>query len=83
VPDLELLERQRELQALSDLIIAACRGKGRLVVVEGAAGIGKTCLLAAARAEGERAGMRMLSGRGSELEREFAYGGGAATIRAG
>jgi DNA-binding CsgD family transcriptional regulator len=74
VPDLELLERQRELQALSRSITAAGQGKGQLVVVEGTAGIGKTRLLAAARAEGQRTGMQVLSGRGSELEREFAYG---------
>jgi len=74
VADLELLERQRELRVLSELITAACRGEARLVVVEGAAGIGKTRLLAAARAGGERTGMQVLKARGSELEREFAYG---------
>lgn len=68
------MERQRELGVLSALISAACQGAGHLAVVEGAAGIGKTRLLAAARAEGERAGMQVLGARGSELEREFAYG---------
>ncbi|MCA1670741.1 MAG: AAA family ATPase, partial [Actinobacteria bacterium] len=72
--DFELLERERELRVLSALIDDACQGAGQLAVVEGAAGIGKTRLLAAARAEGERAGMRVLGGRGSELEREFAHG---------
>lgn len=72
--DLDLLERQRELQVLSSLIVNACQGEGRLVVVEGAAGIGKTRLLAVARAEAERASMRVLGARGSELEQEFAYG---------
>jgi hypothetical protein len=72
--DFELLERQRELQVLGSLIEAACHGSGRLVVVEGPAGIGKTRLLTAARAEAERAGLRVLGARGSELEREFAYG---------
>lgn len=72
--DFELLERERELDVLSALVSAAYRGAGHVVVVEGAAGIGKTRLLAAARAEGEQAGMRVLGARGSELEREFAYG---------
>lgn len=70
----ELLERERELQVLSALIEAACRGAGQLAVVEGVAGIGKTRLLAAARAVAERGGLRVLGARGSELEQEFAYG---------
>jgi predicted ATPase len=70
----ELLERERERAALSGLIVAACQGAGRFAAVEGAAGIGKTCLLAAAQAEAKRAGMRVLAARGMELEREFAYG---------
>jgi DNA-binding CsgD family transcriptional regulator len=74
VEDLELLERERELGVLSALIAAASRGTGQLVVVEGAAGIGKTRLLAAARAVAEQDGLRVLGARGSELEREFAYG---------
>jgi DNA-binding SARP family transcriptional activator len=72
--DLGLLERERELQALDALIGAACRGSGQLVQVEAAAGGGKSQLLAAARAHARRAGMRVLVARGSELEREFAYG---------
>lgn len=70
----ELLERQREQAALGALIVAACGGAGRLVAVEGAAGIGKTALLDLARVEAERAGMGVLVARGSQLEHEFAYG---------
>ncbi|HEX4099357.1 MAG TPA: BTAD domain-containing putative transcriptional regulator [Pseudonocardiaceae bacterium] len=73
-PDLELLERERELQALDQLIMAAGRGAGQLVTVEGAAGVGKTRLLAAARAQAQRTGMQVLVARGCALEREFAYG---------
>lgn len=72
--DVQLLEREQELQALNAQIDAACRGSGQLVRVEGAAGVGKTRLLAAARGHGRRAGMRVLAARGCELEREFAYG---------
>jgi len=43
-------------------------------VIEGPAGIGKTALLAAARAAATDAGMRVLRSRGTELEGEFAYG---------
>jgi len=70
----ELLERDRELHKLDALVRAAGQGAGRLAVVAGPAGIGKTHLLAAARTGAGRAGMRVLSARGSELEREFAYG---------
>lgn len=72
--DLGLLERERELKALDALIGAACRGAGQLVLVEGAAGIGRTRLLTAARAQAQQADMRVLVARGSNLEREFAYG---------
>ncbi len=72
--DLGLLERERELAMLCMLVAGAGQGAGRFVVVEGAAGIGKTGLIAAARAEAEQAGMRVLTARGVELEREFAYG---------
>ncbi|MGH3916868.1 MAG: helix-turn-helix transcriptional regulator [Pseudonocardiaceae bacterium] len=72
--NLELLERERELQVLEALIVRACQGAGRLVTMEGAAGIGKTRLLAAARGQAQEAGMRVLAARGSELEQQFAYG---------
>jgi DNA-binding CsgD family transcriptional regulator len=72
--DVELLEREGEQAALAALVAAACRGTGQCAVVEGTAGIGKTRLLTAARAQADQVGMRVLAARGSELEREFAYG---------
>jgi DNA-binding CsgD family transcriptional regulator len=69
-----LLEREREQTAMARLIAEARGGSGRLVVLEGSAGIGKTRLLSAARSEAELAGMQVLTARGSELEREFAFG---------
>src|SRR6266567_9228436 len=69
-----LLEREGELAQLGALVDAAREGAGRLVLVEGGAGIGKTRLLAAARERGEEAGMEVLHARGGELEREFPFG---------
>ncbi len=70
---LVLLERDTELAVVTGLI-AASPGGGRLLAIEGPPGIGKTALMAAAKAMGEQAGMQVLGGRGSELERSFSYG---------
>jgi len=70
----ELLDRDRELHAVDGLVAEAADGEARLVLIEGAAGIGKTRLLSEARRRAEAAGMRALTARGSELEREFAFG---------
>jgi len=43
-------------------------------VLEGPAGIGKTALLAAARTAAADGGMRVLRSRGTEFERDFAFG---------
>ena len=69
----DLLEREAELAALDALIAAASAG-GRLIAIEGPAGIGKTRLLAEARRRARMSGMRVLAARGSELEYEFSYG---------
>jgi DNA-binding CsgD family transcriptional regulator len=69
-----LLEREVQVAALQALADAAQSGDGRFVVIEGTAGIGKTRLLAEARAIAGSAGMRVLVARGGELEGEFAYG---------
>jgi ATP/maltotriose-dependent transcriptional regulator MalT len=69
-----LLERDRELSALRALVRAAAQGDAGLAVVEGPAGIGKTRLLSEARREAATAGVRVLSARGGELERELAFG---------
>src|SRR5438093_1072147 len=70
----DLLEREGELAQLGALVDAAREGAGRLVLVEGGAGIGKTRLLAATRERGAEAGMEVLHARGGELEREFPFG---------
>lgn len=62
------------MAALDAALAAARAGTGRLVVVDGAAGLGKSTVLAVAREHAGRAGMRVLSASGLELERDFAFG---------
>ncbi len=67
-----LLERESELGSIEAALAGAASGHGSVLVVEGAAGIGKSSLLAAAA---ERAaGMRVLRARGSPLEQAYAFG---------
>jgi DNA-binding CsgD family transcriptional regulator len=69
-----LLEREHELGTLAAVVDATAAGAARLVVVEGPAGIGKTQLVAEGRRRAADAGLRVLSARGGELEREYAFG---------
>ncbi|HEY3540930.1 MAG TPA: AAA family ATPase [Gaiellaceae bacterium] len=69
-----LLEREAELAALHAYVDAAGAGAGRLVAIEGRAGIGKSRLLAEARALANDGGFSLLTARGGELEVDFAYG---------
>ena len=69
-----LLERSEGLARIESALADARAGRGRFVVIEGPAGIGKTALLAAARTAAADGGMRVLRSRGTELERDFAFG---------
>src|SRR5205809_1392050 len=69
-----LLERNEELARIESALADARTGRGRFVVVEGPAGIGKTALLAAARIAATEAGMRVLRSRATEMETNFAFG---------
>src|SRR4051812_29524044 len=69
-----LLERDGELASIESLIDEAADGHARLAFVEGPAGIGKTTLMTEARRLAAEAGMRTLTARGSELERQFPFG---------
>jgi DNA-binding CsgD family transcriptional regulator len=69
-----LLEREPELTELRSAVTDAQKGGGRVVLVEGAAGLGKTTLLRAASEAAAEAGLSCLRARATELERDFAYG---------
>ena len=70
----ELLERELAVAETTAAIEDAREGRGQLLVVQAAAGLGKTSLLAAARHTARASGMRVLSARGSELESSFPFG---------
>jgi len=72
--DDSLLERHEELATIESALTRARAGCGSFVVVEGPAGIGKTALLTATRTAAVDDGMRVLRSRGTELERDFAFG---------
>ena len=68
------LERAYELATLEEAIAAAADGEGRVVLLEGAGGIGKTLLLTHAVQRAQGGGMTVLRARGGELERQFPFG---------
>src|SRR5215471_11970354 len=69
-----LLERKGEQARIDRLLGTARAGRGGVVVITGPAGIGKTALLTEAEEKAGRAGMRVLAGRGGELEGGFSFG---------
>ena len=70
-----LLGREAELGRVSELAGQVAQGgKGATVVVEGAAGIGKTRLLDELQAHAAEREMEVCVARGAELERDFPFG---------
>jgi ATP/maltotriose-dependent transcriptional regulator MalT len=69
-----LLEREGELAELEALLADAREARGRTLLIEGPAGIGKTRLLEAARERAGSLGVSVLGARGGELERDFGFG---------
>jgi DNA-binding CsgD family transcriptional regulator len=68
-----LVDRDRELAALRQILRAAHAGAGGVVFLEGPGGGGKSRLLEAARDAAVGAPMRVLTAAGVELEREFPF----------
>ncbi|MGH3764151.1 MAG: helix-turn-helix transcriptional regulator [Pseudonocardiaceae bacterium] len=71
--EVELLERARELSRIEQVIEALGRGHGGVLVIEGAAGIGKSTLLRALREAAAEQELQTLTARGSELERDLGF----------
>ncbi|MFZ0161654.1 MAG: AAA family ATPase [Kineosporiaceae bacterium] len=69
-----LLDRDVELTALERRLVAIRSGSGQVVVVEGAAGIGKSSLLAAASRSAAAHGMTVVRARGGPLEQDAVWG---------
>ncbi|WP_116451429.1 BTAD domain-containing putative transcriptional regulator [Blastococcus litoris] len=72
-PD-DLLDREREVRAVRGALADLVAGEPRLLLVEGPAGIGKTRLLTEARRMAAERSIRVLTARGSQLEKEFGFG---------
>ena len=70
----ELLERSSELATIRRLLGQVRAGTGAIALIEGAPGIGKTSLVAAAVEFARQRSLAVARARGSELETEFAFG---------
>lgn len=68
------MERGGELALIEQAVTALRRGHGGVLVIQGAAGIGKSALLAALCEQAVGQGVQTLTARGSELERDFGFG---------
>jgi DNA-binding CsgD family transcriptional regulator len=69
-----LLERDAEISALGQILDLTRAGRGQVVVIEGAPGIGKSALVQVARHLGAEHGFMTLSARGMPLESELPFG---------
>lgn len=69
-----LFERDRQLAAIADAISAARAGAGRLLIIEGDPGAGKSSVLAHAAAAAEAQGLQALEARGGIFEQATGFG---------
>ena len=69
-----LLQRDAELASLERVVQQMRAGSGRVMVVEGPAGVGKSSLLRATAQAAEDAGCRVLRAWGGPLEQEAGWG---------
>jgi len=70
----DLVERERELEELLGAVAAVRAGTGRLVLISGEAGMGKSRLLDAVTGQARAWGMGVLAARGLEFERNLPFG---------
>jgi DNA-binding SARP family transcriptional activator/tetratricopeptide (TPR) repeat protein len=70
----KLVGREHELAELRICLDEAWSGQGRLALVEGPSGIGKSRLLGEAKRMAADQGATTLTARGSQMEREFGFG---------
>ncbi|MFI1166282.1 AAA family ATPase [Streptomyces sp. NPDC020801] len=68
-----LVGREAETQVLAELAATAAAGSGRVAIVTGEPGLGKTALLGLAAAIAERRGMRVLCGAAQDSERQWPF----------
>ena len=72
--DARLYERERELGKAEVELDAATSGSGRVLMIEGQAGIGKSSLLGEVAGLADGRGFEVFGACGLELERDYAYG---------
>jgi DNA-binding CsgD family transcriptional regulator len=69
-----LLEREHEVERVRSVLQEVARQAGGVLLIEGAAGIGKSRLVEGARVRASELGIRVLSARATELEQGFPFG---------
>ena len=69
-----LLEREHETERVRVALRAVGQQTGGVLIIEGAAGVGKSRLLEEARLRAPEVGVTVLSARSTELEQGFPYG---------
>lgn len=74
VPSPPLVGREVEVARVSDLLNETARGLGRILLIEGEAGIGKTRIVDEAVAQAQDLGFSILRSAGEELERRRPFG---------
>ena len=71
----QLIGRERELQALDDVITGALRGHGGALLIRADAGMGKSTLLSVGAQTAERRGARVLAATGVPAESNLPFSG--------
>ncbi len=74
VPSEEMVDRDREVQVMAGALADALDGQGRMLLIHGPAGIGKSRLLQEVRRTAAEKGALVLTARGSHLEHDFGFG---------